>query len=376
MRRIVLALTGRAITGCETALGTGASKRLRHRRLRLTRFMSVVVLATVVAGCSSSSPGGKKTATTVAASSSVSSRASGSPPTQAEDRIVFQGPGAGPHGSLALVRPDGSDVHPLFADSTLDAYHPDWSPDGDSLVYVAEEGDGTIDIWITNRDGREQRRLIDCESPCTDADDPAWSPDGTTIAYWTNGPTEDTQIVRLANATTGDVVSTIQAPSLWAPIRPRWSPDGQRLVVDVQKFSPDFRQTGNAIGIIDLADPDPSINLITSFKLLAQYADWSPTGDRIVFQAGNLDPFTYSGAPTNLFTINPDGSNQIQITDLGPGDAWIALPDWSTGDHPIRITLIHDSSSYTLGAVTDDGGDVVDMNVEGAHPRTFVAAPT
>ncbi|MBM4460889.1 MAG: hypothetical protein FJ011_24530 [Chloroflexi bacterium] len=53
-----------------------------------------------------------------------------------------------------------------------DDFDPDWSPDGQRVVY----GSGA-DLHIINADGKDKRRLV------TDGDDPQWSADGTQIVF-------------------------------------------------------------------------------------------------------------------------------------------------------------------------------------------------
>ena len=58
------------------------------------------------------------------------------------------------------------------------AYDPDWSPDGEDLVYIQRNGDST-DLWIAPVGGGSPYRLADVGA----AAEPVWSPDGTQIAF-------------------------------------------------------------------------------------------------------------------------------------------------------------------------------------------------
>ncbi|MBB5959286.1 WD40 repeat protein [Saccharothrix tamanrassetensis] len=53
--------------------------------------------------------------------------------------------------------------------------HPDWSPDGNRLVFRHEDG-----LCLADADGTNATVLV---PPGTDADEPAWSPDGALIAF-------------------------------------------------------------------------------------------------------------------------------------------------------------------------------------------------
>jgi TolB protein len=104
-----------------------------------------------------------------------------------------------------------------------------------------------------------------------------------------------------------------------------WSPDGNRFVFDIGggEFAPRYLYTINADGSnkqqvtdggVDTWDVEP---------------DWSPDGSRIAF-AGSLPCAGGGVCYYAIFTMNPDGSNPIQLTngrysDLDP--AW--SPDGS-----------------------------------------------
>jgi len=111
-----------------------------------------------------------------------------------QERELFRGPGfpgspdyspdggqlafhygpAGPCG-LWIMNADGSDAHPLF-ESSLDAYSPAWSPDGEWILYTAGRGSdsmGTFDLWIVRKDGSDARLV--CNAPNTQME-PAWRP--------------------------------------------------------------------------------------------------------------------------------------------------------------------------------------------------------
>lgn len=58
------------------------------------------------------------------------------------------------------------------------AMDPDWSPDGDNIVYVQREGE-QLNLWIAPVAGGEPYRLVETRT----AVEPVWSPDGSQIAY-------------------------------------------------------------------------------------------------------------------------------------------------------------------------------------------------
>ena len=68
---------------------------------------------------------------------------------------------ASPDGRLSKVRPDGSERSSIEVDLPTGTYiySPAWSPDGSRIIFSAwREGD-TTDLWTTNADGTDARRL-------------------------------------------------------------------------------------------------------------------------------------------------------------------------------------------------------------------------
>ncbi|NLE59029.1 MAG: hypothetical protein GX616_11755 [Planctomycetes bacterium] len=119
---------------------------------------------------------------------------------------------------------------------------PAWSADGKSIAFSSGQK-GTMDIWIMNDDGTNQRTAA--ASP-GDENQPAWAPDGSAIAFVLRKATEDPY---------GDI--WLAAPDGSGRVRqltkgqfaatPAWSPDGRWLV-----FS--RWQDSNKSGLADRGD--------------------------------------------------------------------------------------------------------------------------
>lgn len=97
-----------------------------------------------------------------------------------DGRIAFSSDRGGGFG-IWMMNSDGSGLT-LLANQPYSMY-PAWSPDGNQIAYSADnDGDGWMEMWLTNVDGTNQHQLLDLGG-IKDAWVRSWSPDGQYIAY-------------------------------------------------------------------------------------------------------------------------------------------------------------------------------------------------
>jgi Tol biopolymer transport system component len=221
--------------------------------------------------------------------------------------------------------------------------------------------------------------VFDCNDPCNQADAPAWSPDGSTLAFATydaHGDAVTNGRVAVLDLRTGKVRTIITASDdlhdfMW----PRWSPDGRRLVLELQRwsdpsFSADLQAT--AIGVVDLARRTPGLRLLTPAEGWASSPDWHPSKDLIVYFTQPIE--TTEVGPSDLMTIRPDGSHLQNVTSSAPGDPRPVQPTWTPDGRRIIFALARadwsDPRMYTIRA---DGAGLVPATADGprfgTHPR-------
>jgi TolB protein len=177
-------------------------------------------------------------------------------------------------GVVATVDGQLGDYHRLgdssFCDSDCDMRTPDWSPDGQRVVWV-NEGETGYRVMVADTDGAH-RHVVFRGGLITAA---AWSPDGRRIAF----------------------------------VRYRWPAS-----------APDYRSD---IWVIR-ADGTHLRQLTHTSRISEDEVDWSSRG-LLVFRAsvGRFAIHRYE-----LYTMRPDGTRLRRLTDNGVSDR---QPEWSPG---------------------------------------------
>ena len=160
-----------------------------------------------------------------------------------ESWIVYQ-TDVGSGNAIWLMRPDATDAHPLVPEVTGEQKHPDWSPDGQRVVFIVSD-----DIWTAGADGTGAALLWDCGA----CDYPAWSPDGTRIAFteYTSGslPGPASSSIKVLDLATNEVTTVVEEQRPLLVDVARWSPDGTQLVMGVDQMDDAASETGAAVAV-------------------------------------------------------------------------------------------------------------------------------
>lgn len=257
------------------------------------------------------------------------------PAIQSPTRASSPTPALGLRGKIAYTvatgnNPDQRAIYIADADGTNAraiiefGLWPSLSPDGKQIAYyrIREEG-----IYIANSDGSAARRIVTGETCC-----PQWSPDGKRLMYLQG------------KLKLGDVKIIIINPDgsgkdeVVAGFSPAWAPDGHRIVYTA--CQPGTTQCG--LHIFDLRTQ--RVAMITRDD--GKTPHWSPRGDKIVYHADS------GQGATNLFVINPDGSNRTQVT-FGKGNTGQAV--WSPDGNFIFYRSDQDGKVWGIFVMRADG---------------------
>lgn len=239
-------------------------------------------------------------------------------------------------------------------------------PIGQDIVFVSDR-DGFSEIYIMNVDGSRQTRLTH-SSPFyhmailvrrwyyppvlvdylqNSRENKSWpelSPDGRRIAFQCQR--RSLSHVCVMNADGSDLVYLSYEGRQM--LNPTWAPDSERII---------FNSWEGWENQIFIASADGRhIGPLTSLKADRDYhLAWSPDGQKIAFSLPNTET-----GYTNIYLMNPDGTNIVQLTD-GEGDREAA---WSPDNKQIAF----------ISSVENANGLFV-INVDGTDRRLLTPDP-
>ncbi|HNS49762.1 MAG TPA: hypothetical protein PKO09_01100 [Anaerolineae bacterium] len=239
--------------------------------------------------------------------------------------------------TIYLMGSDGSNRIPITEASSDFVSAPSWSPGGDRLAFVSDR-DGSADIWVADREGREAVNLTRDSSKdnC-----PAWSPDGQWIAFASvrDSPYWELYVMQADGSELRRLTWWEGASDLW----PSWSPDGRRLA-----FA--SKRDGNWEIYSAAADGTDLIRL-TYDPADDQHPSWSPDGRWIGFDS-------LRGGYADVYVVPAEGGDVRNVSrlssasDLGP--TW--SPDGS------RIAFCSDrNGDWDIFSAALDGSALVQL---------------
>lgn len=271
-------------------------------------------------------------------------------PGAAATRIAFVLEGRGDAKEIYVIDYDGENVQPLTSDGVI-ALSPNWSPDGSLMAYTSYRTGAPL---LYERDlGTGRDRLISDRDGINIT--PAYSPDGSTIAFSTtvSGNTEVATYNRDRNCCLEQHTRGRGFDSL----APTYSPDGRRFAFVSNRLGEPHIYTMSVGG----GEPQLVSDYSYGGRGYNTSPDWSPVGNRIVYQSringrlqivvadldrgtrrlltnegNNEDPSWAPDGRHVVFSSRDREGGGLYILDTVSGDirpllrgAGYGLPDWS-----------------------------------------------
>jgi Tol biopolymer transport system component len=260
-------------------------------------------------------------------------------------------------GDIFSMNPDGTDQRRL-TDYPLDDAQSDWSPDGRDIAYrirKPETPTTNFEVARMTASGEDHRRLT--FTPAGQASSqPSWFPDKSAILFrwsaprvsniWRMGPLGESPVLRY-DPTPGHQ---------WYPSP---SPDMSKVL-----FATTTSPTGDTDRAIQTLNVDGT-GLTTLFDVVGAFDSapaWSRDGKRIAFESNaNLDGAN-PGDDEEIWVMDADGANPIQLTHNAVRDEG---PAWSPDG-----TML----AYSSG-LDNDHLDINVMTAAGVHLDTLTDHP-
>ncbi len=194
---------------------------------------------------------------------------------------------------------------------------------GNGQIAFASTRSGTTQVWVVNVDGTNSHQLTDMpEGACQ----PDWSPDGMSLVFISPCKKNEDQYrsvgMFIINADGTGLTPLPSAPG--GDFDPVWSPDGTKIA-----FS-SLRNSGRP-RIYSMTLSDGSVERLSDQYSYDRQPYWSPDGSKLAF-------VTTQKGPVQIWTMNPDGSNQELFSRSA--DAINLHPVWSHDGEVIVFTQI------------------------------------
>jgi Tol biopolymer transport system component len=255
-----------------------------------------------------------------------------------------------------------------------------WSPDGQKIVYLSwDGGPNGGDLWVANANATSPHGIV--TSPWWDGN-PVWSPDGSKIAFQrdTSAGDHPCGYLVVANADgSGEVTITDGLPSggyAWAvDAEPQWSPDGSRIVFEREEIDAAYTTAMTNLWMVD-PDGQNLVQITHTPSIQDQHARWRDDGSGLVWSgctAGCYLPFGGIGGATagDVWWMNADGGGIMNVTNTGID----AQPNWNAtttfgGETPAAMFLVIsrvESNVSHLYRIDADGSRPIQLTTGTMH---------
>lgn len=254
--------------------------------------------------------------------------------------------------SLSSISSEGGTPRPL---TTNDQSVYDFAPslDGEQITYSVVNAQKGMDLWLVQRDGTQNRRLLDCKAD--QCSQPAWSPDSRHIVFHRQMSSQSNNSaltgVWSVNAQSGE------AAYLFPGSHPSISPDGKQLVL--------LEPEDGVIRVLDVQTGE-GIEVVADTDILPT---WFPDSSKMVFARTQTNG---ESAQVVLFQLD---IKTRQATPLFPTPANQGTASEENLDTP---AISQDAGRMVIGMHAF--GEIASqqlwvMDIDGSHPQQITHDP-
>jgi TolB protein len=218
-------------------------------------------------------------------------------------------------GVIFTISPNGTGERQLTRPGEATDDEPTWSPDGSRIAFTRQLGPDTA-IYTVRPDGSGLTRVTPvcplakprrCDGNLT----PAFSPDGRDIVFASfDGRLKGAIVIIGSNGRNPRVV--VPASSSAGLIDPEFSPTGDRIIFERHNLGREQPIDGRAIFMVNV--DGSGLARVTPWKLSGGDPHWSPDGKWILFGSNEK-----LAKVSQNYLIHPDGTSLKQLTHFKLG---------------------------------------------------------
>ncbi len=277
---------------------------------------------------------------------------------------------------VEVANVDGSERHSVSHAASDIVTWPDWSPDGRWIGYQFSPDDVGQGLWLVRPDGTDAHPVIATEVigypgyGSISMGDPAWSPDASRLAVsfsavepggdpnaWPEGCIRG---IGTISPEGGPLTPVFVGPAAGGiccarPVLPQWSPDGTRIVFSSDHHLPDpgqWAEPGIELWMVNADGSGDPVRLTYNYSL-DYYVSWWAANTH----SGASQSVTIGNVTLTYEEVVAEGSTSIVVTD--------ELPAPPPGD----LTFVHDFTYHLSTTATISGTVTVAVDyTETAYP--------
>lgn len=276
-------------------------------------------------------------------------------------RLAFEAQ-AGPNRQLFTIGQDGTGLRQVTHFRDSGGTNAAWSKDGTKIAFSRHWDQGgpneKLVLYTMNADGSGLKAL---RKGGDIAVEPSWFPDGRRIIFLEIHSSK----LMVVNAG-GTGLRPAGVPGLGGDSVCVF-PDGKRVAFLRSKPGDDGMHAIFVAGLFGRG-----LKRITPWGGYADKLDCSPDGKRIVF---SKPEFSHDGQSSNVFTVNADGTGEVQLTHETGGTVNAGADSWSPDGTKIAY-VSNASGTYQVWIMNTDGtGQTQLTNAAEAHLAAWGAHP-
>ncbi len=256
---------------------------------------------------------------------------------------------------IYIANSDGRNVRPI-TNLSDGACQPDWSPDGQRLVFASPcQTDADViknaNLYLVDADGTNLKQLT---SENAGDFEPAWSPDGKQIAFTSLRPGH--MQIHSINLENDSIVRLTQTTKDQPARQPAWSPFGNQIAYAIRRYGSYQIWTMTDTGL------SPERITVSGYIYWDLLPVWTPDGTAILFSQRASDNGVRFWQMRIAYEDRGNAGEDVELgtlpildVDYSSDGLWLAFEGTEGNNHDIFIAMADGESRTRL--TTDPADD-------------------